>query len=202
MGLTGPRGCEAGLAVRIAVSGTHVIGKSTLAEALGERLRDHTIVPEPYELLADRGYEFEHPPSVEDFVAQLRQSLAVLRRPAPNLIFDRCPLDFLGYIYASPGVERFDVEPWRRSIAAAMASLDLVVAPRVDPQHEPRVLVEDAAFRLAVDGWLRDIVEGDELDLCESVDILVLGGAWDRRVETVLAHVKTMRNERPGAPRR
>ena len=188
--------------MRIAVSGTHVIGKSTLAEALGERLPDHTIVPEPYELLADRGYEFDHPPSVEDFVAQLRQSLAVLRRPAPNLILDRCPLDLLSYIYASPGADRFDVEPWRRAIAVAMASLDLVVALRVDPQHEPRVLVEDAAFRLAVDGWMRDIVEGDELDLCEGVDILVLDGPWDRRVETVLAHVKTTSSERSGAPPR
>ena len=67
--------------MRIAVSGTHVIGKSTLVEALGERLPDHTVVPEPYELLQDRGYAFEYPPSVEDFAAQLRQSLAVLRRP-------------------------------------------------------------------------------------------------------------------------
>jgi hypothetical protein len=188
--------------VRIAVSGTHVIGKSTLVEAISERLPDHTVVPEPYELLEDRGYEFAYPPSVDDFVAQLRQSLAVLRRPAPNLIVDRSPLDFLGYIYASPGAERFDGELWRRPIAAAMASLDLLVALQVDPKHEPEVLVEDKVFRLAVDRWLRDIVEGDELDLCEGVDLLVLGGPWDRRVETVLAHVNTMRGERPGGPRR
>jgi hypothetical protein len=187
--------------VRIAVSGTHVIGKSTLVEALGERLPDHTVVPEPYELLEDRGYAFEYPPSGEDFVAQLRQSLAVLRRPAPNLIVDRSPLDFLGYIYASPGAERFDPEPWRRPIAAAMASLDLLVALRVDPKYEPGVLVEDQSFRLAVDGWLRDLVEGDELELCEGVEILVLDGPWGHRLETVLAHVNTMRSERPGAPR-
>ena len=188
--------------MRIAVSGTHVIGKSTLVEALGDRLPDHTVVPEPYELLADRGYEFAYPPILEDFVAQLRQSLAVLRRPAPNLILDRSPLDFLGYIYAGPGTERFDAEAWRRPIAAAMASLDLVVALRVDPMHEPEALVEDITFRLAVDEVLRDIIEGDELDLCEGVDILVLGGPWDRRLETVLAYVNTMGCERLGGPRR
>jgi hypothetical protein len=183
--------------VRIAVSGTHVIGKSTLVEALGVRLPDHEIVPEPYELLEDRGYEFAYPPSVEDFVAQLRQSIAILRRTAPNLILDRCPLDFLGYIFASPGAERFDVESWRGPIEAAMKRLDLVVALRVDPGHEPEVLVEDAAFRLAVDGWLRDVVDGDGLGLCEGVAILSLGGPWDRRVETVVAHVNASRSERP-----
>jgi hypothetical protein len=188
--------------VRIAVSGTHVIGKSTLVEALGERLPDHTVVPEPYELLEDHGYSFEYPPSVEDFVAQLRQSLAILRRPAPNLIVDRSPLDFLGYIYASPGAERFDPDPWRRPIAAAMTSLDLLVALRIDSTYDPEVPVEDRAFRLAVDGWLRDLVEGDDLDLCEGVDILVLDGPWDRRVETVVAHVNTMHRERPQAARR
>ena len=83
-----------------------------------------------------------------------------------------------------------------------MASLDLLVALRVDPMYEPEVLVEDKAFRLAVDGWLRDLVEGDELELCEGVDILVLDGPWDHRLETVLAHVNTMRSERPAAPRR
>jgi hypothetical protein len=178
--------------VRIAVSGTHVIGKSTLVEALGARLPDHAIVPEPYELLEDRGDEFEYPPSVEDFVAQLRQSIAVLRRTMPNLILDRCPLDFLGYIFASPGAGRFDVESWRGPIEAAMASLDLVVALHVDPGHEPEVLVEDAAFRLAVDGWLRDIVDGDGLGLCAGVKILSLGGPWERRVEAVLAHINAL----------
>ncbi len=185
--------------MRIAVSGTHAVGKSTLVEALAERLPDHTVVPEPYELLENRGYAFAHPPSVEDFVAQLRQSLAVLRRAAPNLILDRSPLDFIGYIYASPGAERFDVEPWRGPIGAAMASLDLVVSLRVDPGHEPGAPVEDAAFRLAVDAWLRDIVDGDGLDLCDGVDVLVLDGPWDRRVEAVLAHVATTRGHRPGA---
>ena len=188
--------------MRSAVSGTHAVGKSTLVEALGERLPDHLVVPEPYEILEDRGYAFGHPPSVEDFVAQLRQALAVLRHPAPNLILDRSPLDFLGYIDASSGAERFDVEPWRGPIGAAMASLDLVVSLRVDPGHEPEALVEDAAFRLAVDARLRDIVDGDGLDLCDGVDVLVLGGPWERRVEAVLAHVVTRRGHRPGVARR
>jgi AAA domain len=175
--------------VRIAVSGTHVTGKSTLVAALAERLPHHTIVAEPYEVLAERGYEFAHPPSVEDFVVQLKQSVFSLRRRSPNRIFDRCPLDFLGYIAASPDAHRFDLEAWREPIAQAMRSLDLVVAVHADPACDPGIAAEDETIRLAVDDALKEIVDGDGFDLCDGVEILVLDGPWDRRVETVLAHI-------------
>lgn len=176
--------------MRIAVSGAHRTGKSSLVEALGEHLPHHTMVAEPYEILEERGYAFEHPPSVEDYVVQLKQSLASLRRRSPNVIFDRCPLDFLGYIYASPGAARFDFEAWRAPIAQALAGLDLVILVRADPAHDPALPGDDAAFRLAVDHALQDIVDGDSFDLCEGVEILVLEGPWDRRVEIVLEHNK------------
>jgi hypothetical protein len=174
--------------MRIAVSGTHNTGKSSLVEALGDRLPHHTIVPEPYEILEERGYAFEHPPSIEDFIVQLKQSLVSMRRTSPNMIFDRSPLDFLGYISASRGAERFDLEAWRTPITQAMKRLDLVVLLRADPAHDPVMPIDDSAFRLAVDDMLQDIIAGDCFDLCGDVELLVLDGPWDRRVETVLAH--------------
>jgi hypothetical protein len=184
--------------VRIAVSGPHITGKSTLVEALGARLPNSLIVPEPYEILEERGYEFSHPPTVDDYVVQLKQSLASLRRKSENVIFDRCPLDFLGYIDAGRGADRFDLETWRAPIAQAMKSLDLVVALHADPEHDPDIPREDALFRLAVDDLLRDIVDGDEFDLCEDVEILSLSGPWDRRVETVMARVAPLQER--GSP--
>jgi hypothetical protein len=178
--------------VRIAVSGTHITGKSTLVAALGDRLPDHAIVAEPYELLAERGYEFAHPPDLDDYVVQLKQSLISMRRRSPNVIFDRCPLNFLGYIAASPGADRFDLEAWREPIARAVASLDLVVAVHADPTHDPDIPAEDAAFRLAVDDALRDIIDGDDLDLCADVAILILDGPWERRAETVLGYIAVL----------
>jgi hypothetical protein len=176
--------------VRIAVSGTHITGKSTLVAALGERLPHYTIVAEPYEVLAERGYAFAHPPDVDDFVVQLKQSLLSLRRPSPNRIFDRCPLDFVGYIAANPGAERFDLEAWREPIQRAMRRLDLVVSVHADPAHDPAIAAEEAAFRLAVDDALREIVDDDDLGLCAGVEVLVLDGPWERRIETVLAHIQ------------
>ncbi len=186
--------------VRIAVSGTHRTGKSSLVEALGACLPNYRTIPEPYEILEERGYAFAHPPTVDDFVMQLRQSLATLRRNSPNVLFDRCPLDFLGYIYASAGADQFEIEHWRKEIEQAMKSLDLVVAVHVDPTHDPAMPSEESAFRLAVDDMLRDIVDGDSLDLCHDVEILSLAGPWDRRLETVLAHISTLTNRPPVLP--
>jgi hypothetical protein len=186
--------------MRIAVSGTHNTGKSSLVAALGAHLPHHTTVAEPYEILEERGYAFEHPPSVEDYVVQLKQSVASLRRRSPNVIFDRCPLDFLGYISASPGAERFDLEAWRDPIRDAMARLDLVVLLGVDPAHDPIMPIDDAAFRLAVDDALLDIVDGDCRDLCDGVEIMVVAGLWDARAEKILNSFKT-RQPTPQAPR-
>lgn len=182
--------------MRIAISGTHLTGKSSLVDALGVRLANHTTIPEPYELLEERGYRFDYPPSIDDFVVQLKQSLTVLRRRSPNVIIDRCPLDFIAYIYAGGGEDRFDVEDWRKPIAAALGSLDLLVAVRIDPAHDPVGVVEDAAYRAEVDSILWDIIEGDSLDLCADLEILPLGGPWDRRIEAVMAYVTGMRRRR------
>lgn len=176
--------------MRIAVSGTHNTGKSSLVEALGARLPQYDVVAEPYEVLEERGYVFAHPPSVEDYVVQLKQSLASLRRPSPNVVFDRQPLEFLGYIEASAGSERFDLEAWREPIARAMQRLDLVVLLRAEQRHDPVSGHEDAAFRLAVDDALQEIVGDDCYDLCGGVEVLVLEGSWDSRVEKVLGHIK------------
>ena len=176
--------------MRIAVSGTHNTGKSSLVEALGARLPQYAVVAEPYEILEERGYVFNHPPSVEDYVVQLRQSLASLRRRSPNAIFDRCPLDLLGYIEASAGAERFDLEAWREPIARAMQRLDLVVLLRAERRHDPVSGHEDAALRLAVGDALQEIVGGDCYELCEGVAVLVLEGSWDSRAEKVLGHIK------------
>ncbi|MFN8593709.1 MAG: AAA family ATPase [Thermomicrobiales bacterium] len=175
--------------MRIAVSGTHITGKSTLVAALAERLPRHVAVAEPYEILAGRGYEFADPPDIDDFVVQLRQSLLSLRRSAPNLIFDRCPLDFLGYIAADPDAVAFEIERWREPVSRAMASLDLVIALTADRAYDPPIDADEAAYRRDVDDRLRDIVVGDAYDLGDGVEILALDGPWDRRVETVLAHV-------------
>jgi len=173
--------------VRIAICGTHATGKSTLVAELADVLPGHTVVPEPYEILEERGYAFAHPPTVEDYVAQLRQSLLSLRRKSPNLICERSPLDLVAYILASPDADQFDLGLWRTPITRALGSLDLIVTVHPDPAHESDLAPDEAWFRLAVDGLLRDLVNDDEFELEGRVPVLALEGSWEGRLPRVLA---------------
>lgn len=175
--------------MRIAVCGTHATGKSTLVADLADALPGHTIVPEPYEILEERGYAFAHPPTLDDYVVQLRQALLNLRRTSPNLIFERSPLDLAAYILASPGGEAFNLEPWRAPITRALSALDLIVTLHPDPAHDPDLPAEEARFRHAVDDLLRDLVNDDEFELDGQVEILTLDGPWETRLPRVLAAI-------------
>ena len=89
--------------MRVAVSGTHGVGKSTLVADLARALPGHVAVPEPYLQMLDEGHAFADPPSIEDYEAQLERSLANLEASGDTTahsIFERCPADFLAYAAA------------------------------------------------------------------------------------------------------
>lgn len=172
--------------MRIAISGTHNTGKSTLVMELADALPGHTIVPEPYEILEERGYTFAHPPTVDDYMLQLRQSLILLRRKSPNLIFERCPLDLVAYILASPDADHFDLVAWRVPIVRALGSLDQIITLHPHPARDPELPAPESTFRHAVDATLRDLINDDEFELDGRVNVLALDGAWDGRLDQTL----------------
>jgi predicted ATPase len=86
--------------MRIAVSGTHGVGKSTLIDEFLRRHPEFVHEPEPYTVMVeDLGEEFSAEPSVEDFRRQLDSTLSdsVNTPPGENVIYERCPVDFLAY---------------------------------------------------------------------------------------------------------
>jgi deoxyadenosine/deoxycytidine kinase len=88
--------------MRIAVSGTHAMGKSTLAEDFVERHPEFVLELEPYHVLQEQfGSDFAAELTQESFVAQLEYSLErtkVYEKP-DNVIFDRCPIDYVAYLW-------------------------------------------------------------------------------------------------------
>ena len=174
--------------MRIAVSGTHFSGKSTLVEALSEALPQYTTIDEPYHLLQEEGYEFAELPSIEDFELQLERSIESLDEKAPNIIFDRCPADILGYLLSHTDVEAFDLEEWLPRVQTAIRKLDLLVfLPIEEPDRIVLPSSEDAAYRQRVDEKLKEMILENSFDL--EVDVLEVTGSPKTRVEMVLAHI-------------
>jgi predicted ATPase len=174
--------------MRIAVSGAHRTGKTTLVHALARALPGFVAVEEPYHLLEEEGHAFADPPSLEDFERQLERSIAAVLGEDEDRIFDRCPADVLAYLTTHHDADAFDADAWMPRVRDAMGRLDLVVF--VPVEHPDRVKVsdpEDAAWRRRVDGELRDVLLADRREL--GVEAVEVAGTLRERVRQVLARV-------------
>lgn len=184
--------------MRIAFSGTHRTGKSTLLELVAEQLPDHATVDEPYYLLEEEGHEAADPPTLEDFQAQLERSLDCLEEGADDVLFDRCPADVLTYLATHEDGDAFEIEPWQDRVKAAMETLDLVVfVPIEDPDRVAVPSHEDRAQRAAVHDQLEALLVDGELG-CE-VEVLRVEGSVRERLEQVMARVARTVAKAPAA---
>lgn len=173
--------------MRIAITGSHLVGKTTLAEALGEVLPGHELLPEPYHLLEEDGYEFADEPTLEDFELQLKQSLHCLGETGADAVFDRCPLDILGYLTTHQDAEAFDLDEWLPRVRKAMSSLDLIVFVPVEEPDRVPVGRMQARLRAQVDEALREIVVDDTYGF--ELDVVTATGSTEARVKQVLKHL-------------
>ena len=149
--------------MRIAVSGTHGVGKSTLID---EFLRTHpefTHEPEPYTVMVEEfGEEFSDEPTVEDLRRQLEFNIDRLRQhtPGEKVIYERCPIDFIAYIDA---LEAHSVEALLGPVSTAMPDLDLIVYLPLD--NDQILESEYPKLQKAVDQRLNTILLYDELGI-------------------------------------
>lgn len=166
------------------------MGKTTLVEELSDLLPNYATVDEPYAELEEEGYEFASPPSVEDFEAQLVRSIDNLgdTRTRPDVLFDRCPVDFVGYLQAHEDSEAFDLDEWLPRVRGALQSLDLIVWVGIEqPDRIALSSSEDEDLRLAVDEKLRELLLDDPHAL--EVEVLVVEGSPRARAKQVLQRI-------------
>lgn len=174
--------------MRIAISGTHYSGKSTLIEHLLEKFPEYESFDEPYLILEEEGHEFSNPPTVEEYEEQLDYALSLINESGENTIFDRSPMDFLGYalVTAQMSGEDFDYEELVSKIEEGLSSLDAIIFL---PIEEPDVIEiprsEDRSFREMVDEKLKELILEDALGLFRDVEILEVTGTIDERTKSI-----------------
>lgn len=170
--------------MRVAVSGTHFSGKSTLIAALSKQLPNYTTIDEPYFLLEQMGHPFSCPPNLDDFEAQLKLSIAFLQESGSQTLFDRCPLDFLAYALSLETA--FDLDKWTQNIEKAMPLLDLIIfLPLENPDHIPLPPSEDREWRSSVERQLHELLLEDSCSLLDHVNVLEVSGPLDKRVKMI-----------------
>jgi AAA domain len=174
--------------MRIAISGSHRVGKTTLAEALAETLPEYDLIPEPYYQLEEDGYEFEEMPSLEDFERQLDRSIQSISDSGANVIFDRCPLDILGYLVAHCDAGAFEIDDWMPRVRDAVAKLDLIVFVPIEDPDRVALPRAEGPLRASVDEVLREIVEDDSYEL--AMDVITVEGPAAARLRQVVERVR------------
>jgi len=175
--------------VRVAFSGSHRTGKTTLLEAVAAHLVTYQTVAEPYWQLEEEGYEFLDPPTMEDFERQLRRSIDAIAELRADTLFDRCPLDFVAYL-REIAPDDFDLENWMSEIRTAMASLELVVVVPIEALDRIALSSEhDRRLRRNVDAAIRELVVDDPFEL--GVPMVEVRGSLDQRVEQVLLALRS-----------
>jgi hypothetical protein len=176
--------------MRIAVTGTHGSGKTTLIDDFMDRHRHYEHAQEPYWELAQQGMPFANGPTTDDLAEQLEQSARMILATAsePDVIFDRCPLDFIAYLEVVSEEEDGE-DDWTPSgkllakIEAALATLDLIVLLPLSAPDEITVEIEYPKLRRAVDERLKLILREDVLGLLENGPrVIEISGPRDARL--------------------
>jgi hypothetical protein len=175
--------------MKIAVSGSHQTGKTTLIDELAVSLPTFATIEEPYYQLEHEGHQFGAVPSLEDFEAQLDRSVESIGASPGDVLFDRCPCDMLAYLVTHDESEWFDLDRWIPSVRAAMRQLDLVAyVPIEDPDPIGVAAPEYGVLRSRVDDELRAMVLDDPWSL--GIPAIEVMGSPEERARRVLEYLE------------
>lgn len=170
--------------MKIAITGAHRVGKTTLAEKLHESLPGYEYISEPYYELEEIGYIFPETPTVDDYLTQLEHSIKRMAIKENNTIFDRCPVDLFAYIQATG--EAADLQSLYAKVQNAMDDIDLLVFV---PIEEPDLIqcpdTELPELRLQVNEILRDLIGDFDMETIE------VSGTISERLNQIMDRIVT-----------
>jgi hypothetical protein len=111
--------------MRVAFTGAHRVGKTTLAEEIADSLPNFEFKNEPYLQLEEEGYLFSEIPTIDDYIEQFNFSVGQIKDSENDAIFDRCPLDMLAYIYILSKTK--NISGLYEEMTTAISQIDILV---------------------------------------------------------------------------
>ncbi|MPS75035.1 MAG: hypothetical protein E2590_18060 [Chryseobacterium sp.] len=171
--------------MRIVFTGSHRVGKTILAEEIADTLPDYELINEPYLQLEEEGYLFSEIPTLDDYIEQFNFSVEQLQNSGDNVIFDRCPLDLLAYVYAVG--KKKNISALYEEMTRAIAEIDLLIFV---PIEKVDLIVCQESDLPNLRQEVNDILEDWIGDF--SNEILEVAGTLENRKKQILDKITSM----------
>lgn len=182
--------------MRIAVSGTHFIGKSTFIEDFIKQHSHYKLELEPwYKLQEEQTMELALEPSLDSLMEQLDYSISQLNefKNEKNIIFDRCVVDFLTYAVCALNQDSIDLSDSEFAeklidIKDSLNNLDIIVFLPITKENSIVYTEDNPAYRKAADKCFKQIYRDDIFDIFPRYNhprIIELSGDRITRLKTL-----------------
>jgi nicotinamide riboside kinase len=172
--------------MRIGLTGTMSVGKTTLAKALGEldQLKDYSVYTERSKYLRDLGIPLNTDSTLNgQFVFLAERATELLY---PNIITDRTIWDVCAFTLGAKSIDEFDKRTFVEAAMMFRNQYDLVIY--VDPRG---VSIEDNGVRTTDLHYRRKIDEVIKLSLEEYKPqrLITVEGTTEERIATILQNL-------------
>lgn len=159
--------------MRIAISGTHFIGKTTLIEDFIKQHPEYKSEAEPYDQLLEKTVmESALEPSLDGLLEELEYSIQRINESVKekNIIFDRCPVDFIAYAMCTLDKDRVEINDSEVAdlfpdIKSALNTLDLIIFLPISKENNIDYTEENPAYRIAADKNFKKLYRDEVCDV-------------------------------------
>ena len=172
--------------MRIGLTGTMSVGKTTLANALGEldQFKDHSVHTERSKYLRDLGIPLNTDSTLNgQFVFLAERATELLY---PNIITDRTIWDVCAFTLGAKSIGDFDKRTFVEAAMMFRNQYDLVIY--VDPHG---IVMEDNGVRETDLHYRRKIDEVIKMSLSEYLPkrLITVEGTTEQRISTILQNI-------------
>jgi len=149
------------------------MGKTTLINDLTNKYQDYNSEDEAYyNLLNEKDHETTQEPTLENLIEQLDFSIKKINKydDSENIIFDRCPIDFISYAMINAAEEQIDLNEYEIAerfpeIIETMQTLDLVIFLPITKDNKIVYTEENPTYRDKADLNFKKIYHEDKYNL-------------------------------------
>jgi nicotinamide riboside kinase len=172
--------------MRIGLTGTMSVGKSTLAKALGEidLFKDHSVQTERSKYLRDMGISLNTDSTLKgQLIFAAERSIELMQ---PNIITDRTVYDVCAFTLSAKSIGWYEKRYFTEVLMSLRTEYDAIiyVSPEGIPIEDNGVRETNAEYREQIDIIIREM-----LNEFKPTKLITVSGSTEERINTIISQL-------------